>query len=406
VATLVSALAISGLVSASTAQATTLTFLGTSGPGDSQVVTRVGEQYENHLSPTGSVIAVLDDTNQTITSGTVSLDSTYSSIVPAGPFFGYIKADFEQVGAITGTTAHTATEGIDSLSVHVVTRLHVTTYVSKVAEQHPDTDGTVTDPATCWVDLDLSLTGSVNRRTGFLSLGQDGFTIPNFPGNDTATPGHDCGEVGYQVLDGIVSGSNNTMHLNFNGAPTTVHYTGVSTGDQSTIVVRKGDPIFSKTIHPLSSLVADIDFRTNAITNVDVKFDRINVAALPGLLAAIPVYAHIDLKLLGTPVAALSPGTTPGIDRVTVSTKARMAVTVTAISNDLKLTNPSTCYVDLKLALAGTVDRGTDKLNLSGKFAIPAFPLFGCGLLSAGLTTMVSGPSNTVDLNYVDGVVS
>lgn len=406
VATLVSAVAATGVVAASSARATTLTFQGTSGPGDSIVVTRQGESLENHLSPTGSVTAVLDDTHHTITSGAVTLDSAYSDLVPIGPFYGYVRADFEQVGSISGTLANTATEGIQAVTVHTVTRLRMTVFATPNPEEHPDTDGQLSSPSTCWVDLDLALTGTVNRRTGFLSIGANPFTIPEFPGGATATSDQDCGEVGFQALNSIVAGSNNRITMNFSGTPTTVHYTGVTSGSQSTIVIRKGDPIFERTVHPAGSLVADIDFRTNTINNVVTKFDDLNIPALPGLLASFPVYARIGMKILGTPTATLTPGTTVGIDNVTVSAKVRMAVTVSAVSSSLTLTNPNTCYVDLRLNLAGTVDRGTDKLSLSSKFSIPPFPLLGCGLLSAGLTTMVSGSNNVANLNYVDGDVS
>jgi hypothetical protein len=124
------------------------------------------------------------------------------------------------------------------------------------------------------------------------------------------------------------------------------------------------------------------------------------------VLAALPVNAHIEITTLGPPTASLAPSGTPGIDNAKVAVKARMAVTATAITSSLKLTNPKTCYVDLSLDLSGTVDRGTDALKLSQpKFTVPSFPFFGCGLLGPALTAMVSGKSNSINLNFVDGVI-
>jgi hypothetical protein len=404
---LVGALTAGGFIVASSAQATILNYTGSTSGTQSSITTHKGDSYERTLNPSGTVAATLDDTNKKVTSSTVSLNPVFTPVFVVSGIHVYVKSEFEQIGNVTGTIAHTATEGIDTISVNSVSRLHVTVYhATSSTELHPDTDGKLADGAKCWVDVNLALSGPANRRTGFLSLAASQFTIPTFPSPTTGTADHNCGSYGTPGLNTALAGANNSMALNFTGGPTTVHYTGVSTGDQSTIVVRKGDPIFGKTIHPTSSLVADIDFRTNTISNTVTKFDRVNVPALPGLLASFPVYAHIDMTTIGTPVSTLSPSGTVGIDNVTVSTKARMAVTVTAISNDLKLTNPATCFVNLTLNLSGTEDRGTDKLSLSGKFTIPAFPLFGCGLLSTGLTTMVSGPSNTINLNYVDGVVS
>lgn len=415
VSAVVTVFAAGSIVAATGAQATTVSYSGISGPGDSLVVTHRGEvvngtNIEQRLSPTGAVTAVLDDTNHKVLSSTVALDPAYSGLIALGPLFAYVRADFEQIGTVTGTVSHTGTPGIDMVAVHTVTRLHMTTYATTTPVENPATDGTISQGATCFVDLDLTLAGPVNRRTGTLSLGADPLVIPRFPGPADNIPGDDCTDFGAKGLNFLVAGSNNAITLNFKGAPTSAHYTGVTTGNQSTIGIRVGDPIFAKTVHPSSSIVADINFQTGAITNVKALFKPIDIAALPGLLAAIPVFAHIDITTTGTPVASLTSGGATGIDKVNVSVNARMAVTVTAVSSLVKLTNPLSCYVNLKLNLAGTVDRGTDQLNLAGKFTIPSFPLLGCGVqtfgfVSVGLTSMVSGTNNSIALNYVDGTL-
>jgi hypothetical protein len=405
---LVSAVAGLGLLPAPSAGATTVAYTGTTSGTQSSITIHRGDQYQRVLNPTGSVTATLDDTNQKIASGKVALNPSFTATF-VGPFNLnlYVRTDLEQIGQVTGTAKPSATApGTTDLVATATTRLHLTVYNQKGATQAPATDPTLTDPVKCAVDLTLTLKGSANRRTGDLALTQDPFTIPTFP-NGTPDANKTCG-LATNALNTQVAGANNGIALNFKGGPTAAHYTGVTSGTQSTIVIKKGDLIFSKTVHPTGSIVSDIDFVTNKITNTKVTFGALDVPALPGVLAAAPANAHIDLSLVGAPVATISPSGTPGIDNVNVATTARMAVTVSLFSSPgVKLTNPATCYVDLKLNLAGTVDRGTDKLSLGqNPFTIPKFPFFGCGLVGPGLNSLVSGANNTIALNFVDGVVA
>lgn len=406
-AALIGAIATVGTVLAPSAGATTINYAGTTSGTQSTITIHRGDSFQRVLHPEGAVTATLDDTNRTVVGGTVALKPSYTPTF-TGPFglLLYVRTDIEQVGQIAGTAVPSSTIGVTDLAVSATTRLRVTVYRTLDGTQHPETDARLSDPVKCFVDLPLTLTGTANRRTGALALTQDPFTIPTFP-NGTPDPARTCG-LATGSLNQQVAGANNGISLNFTGGPTTAHYTGVSKGTQSLIVIKKGDWIFQRKVNPTGSLVADIDFTTRTVSNVDARFDPINMAALPGILSAAPANAKIDLKTIGTPVATVAPSATPGIDDLSVQTTARMGVTVSLFSNPgVNLTNPSRCFVDIKLALKGTVDRGTDVVTLgSPAFTIPRFPLFGCGLtMSTGLTTMVSGPNNTIALKYVDGVV-
>jgi len=388
------------------AEATTINYSGATSGTQSSITIHRGDSFQRVLHPEGTVTATLDDTNKKVVGGTVALKPSFTDTF-VGPFnlTLYVRTDLEQIGNVTGTATPSATAGSSDLAVNATNRLHLTVYVQSGATQAPATDQKLTDPAKCSVDLALTLKGQANRRTGALSIAADPFTIPTFPADNPADPSRTCG-FATGALNQQVAGANNAIALNFSGAPTTAHYTGVSTGTQSTIVIKKGDFIFEKTVHPTGSIEADIDFTAGKITNTKTVFNPVDVAALPGVLAALPVNAHIEITTLAPPAASLTPSGTPGIDNAKVSVKARMAVTATAITSSLKLTNPKTCYVDLDLALAGTVDRGTDALKVSQpKFTVPSFPFFGCGLLGPALTGMVSGKSNSINLNFVDGAI-
>ncbi len=395
-----------GAVLVPSAGATTVAYAGVTTGTQSSITIHRGDAYQRVLNPTGSVSATLDDTNHTVVGGQVALAPTTTATF-VGPLNlnVYVRTDLEQIGTVTGTATPGAVSGTTDLAVTATTRLHVTVFNQKGTTQAPATDGKLSDPTKCYVDLALALKGSADRRSGSLSLTQDPFTIPSFP-SGTPDPTRTCG-FATGSLNTQVAGANNAIALNFNGAPTSAHYTGVTGGTRSTILIKKGDALLGKTIHPSGSLVSDIDFTNSTVSNVATQFDPIDVAALPGILSSLPANAHIDLSTTGTPAATLTPSGTAGIDNIAVQTTARMRVTVSLFSKPgVALTNPKTCFVDLKLNLTGTVDRGTDEVKLSQpKFTVPNFPFFGCGLLGTGLNLLVSGPNNSIALDYVDGVV-
>ncbi len=395
-----------GVVLVPAAGATTVSYAGTTSGTQSTLTIHRGDAYQRVLNPTGSVSATLDDTNHTVVGGQVTLQPTTTATF-VGPFNlnVYVRTDLEQIGSVTGTATPGAAAGTTDLAVSATTRLRVTVYNQKGTTQAPATDGKLSDPTKCYVDLPLTLTGSADRRSGALSLTQDPFTIPTFP-NGTPDATRTCG-LATNSLNTQVAGAKNGIDLHFSGAPTSAHYTGVTSGTRSTILIKKGDALLGKTIHPSGSLVSDINFTNSTVSNVATRFDPIDVAALPGILSALPANAHIDLSTVGTPAATLTASGTPGIDNIAVQTTARMNVTVSLFSKPgVALTNPKTCFVDLKLNLTGTVDRGTDEVKLSQpKFTVPNFPFFGCGLLGSGLNLLVSGPNNSITLDYVDGVV-
>lgn len=397
-----------GLVTAlaPSAGATTLQYSGSSTGTASTLTLHRGDSYERVLHPTGTITATLDDTNHTVTGGTVAFDPSYTDTF-VGPFSLnlYVRTDLEQIGPASGSATDSGTPGVANVSVQSQNRLHLTVFRQKGATQDPATDGKMTDPAKCYVDLSLSLSGTADRRTGDLSVGADPFTIPAFP-NGTPDPAKTC-QLATSSLNAQVAGPNNAIALHFSGGPTSAHYTGKTTGTQSTIVIKKGNKLLERTVNPTGALVGDIDFTTGTLSNVSTTFSSITMKAFPGILSSLPAYAKIDMSTIGTPAAALTPSGTPGIDTISVQTTARMAVTVSLLSpNGIKLTNPSSCYVDLHLNLSGTVDRGTDKVSLNqNPFTIPSFGR-GCGLLMGpALTLLVSGSSNSISLNYSDGVL-
>jgi len=67
-------------------------------------------------------------------------------------------------------------------------------------------DGKLTHPAKCFVDLDLTLAGTVDRGTNELKLAQSKFTIPNFTFVG-------CGLMG-SGRNLLVAGANNSIALN------------------------------------------------------------------------------------------------------------------------------------------------------------------------------------------------
>lgn len=407
-AALVSSVAAVGLVP-SAANATTINYTGTTSGTQSTITIHRGDTYQRVLNPSGSINAVLDDTNHTITSGTVTFQPSFTPTF-VGPFNlnVYVRTDLEQVGSVTGTaTPDATTSGITDLVSNATTRLRVTVYSQKGTVQDPTVDAKLSDPTKCWVDLPLTLKGTADRRAETVALKADPFTIPTFP-NGTPDATHTCG-FATNALNTQVAGANNAIDLHFTGGPITAHYTGVTTGTQSTIVIKKGDWFgFQQTVHPTGSIVADIDFSTYKTSNAVARFNPMDVPALPGVFSSLPANAHIVMTTIGSPVATLTKGTTLGIDNISVSTTARMAVTVTLANNpSLALTNGTTCFVDISLKLTGTVDRGTDALKLSSPaFTIPKFADNSCGLMTIGVNSLITGPHNTIDLNYHDGVVA
>jgi hypothetical protein len=334
------------------------------------------------------------------------MDSSYTPTF-VGPFnlLVYVKTELEQVGDISGSVAASDTPGVVDLTANATNRLRITVYRQMGTTQNPASDPRLSDPAKCWVDLSLALSGQANRRTGDLHLEANGFTIPTFP-NGNPDPTRTCG-LATNALNTQVAGANNRLELNFSGGPTQAHYTGVIDSAASSIVIKKGDLLLQRVVKPEGTLVADIDFTTNTVSNTAATFKPITMSALPNPLSSLPLSAKVDLTPIGTPTVTMSPSAYVGIDKVAAGVKARMGVTlfVTGLPN-WKITDGAKCYVDVTLNLTGTVDRGTNILKLgTPAFTIPKFPS-GCGWIGkAALDLALSGSKNTVSVLYRDGVV-
>lgn len=178
-----------------------------------------------------------------------------------------------------------------------------------------------------------------------------------------------------------------------------IHFHGVSTGTQSTVVVNAGNANLERTTHPEGTVDADIDPVTNTISNVQVVTNPIDTPVLPSSLSAVPLTAHVESSIVGTPVNTMASTGLSGVYDVTSQATVRLAVTILAGST--ALTNPATCFVDVPMDLAGTANTTTKYLHLEQTgFTIPSFPLTGCGLFGPLLTGAVSGSHNNADLNY------
>jgi hypothetical protein len=389
----------------SPADASVVTYVGTTTGTQSSIAIHAGDQYERTLHPTGSLTATLDTLSDSVVSSSVEMDeSTTETFV--GPFnlLVYVKTELEQVGDVTGSATPSATPGVMDLTADVTNRLRVTVYRQVGATQNPATDGKLTDPAKCWVDLSLSLTGQADQRTGALSLGSPAFTIPTFP-NGSVDPNHTCG-FATGSLNTQVAGPNNSISLNFSGGPTNAHFTGLIDSAASAIIIKKGDWLLQRVVRPEGTMTSDIDFTTNTASNTTTGFAPITMKALPNPLSALPLSATVALTPQGTPGVTIAPSGKPGIDTITAAVKARMHVTlfVTGFPG-WKITDGAKCYVDVNLNLTGTVDRGTFVLTLgTPAFTVPKFPS-GCGLLGkTALDTALSGAKNSVYLVIRDGV--
>lgn len=386
----------------SPAGATTIDYAGTTAGQESTIVIHKGDAYQRTIHPTGTVTARLDDSANRVTSANVTFEPAFTETFP-GPFGikVYASAAISQIAPASGTTAPGG-DDISTVAVDTKVRMALTAYRTLDGTQHPATDQKLSDPVKCTVDISLHLVGTANRRTGVLSLAADQFTIPTFP-NGSIDPAKTCG-VATGELNKSVAGTSNTAALIFNGGPTSAHYTGISTGTASTVVVKRGT-MLERVLHPTSSMTGDIDFVHGQVTNVSVRFRPLTIRALPGILRFLPVDARIQMSLVGTPTATLTPSNRVGIDNLTVISTARMGVGLSALG--MALTDSNACHVDIRLQLTGTVDRGTNTVHLAQSgFAIPAFPINGCGILFApALTMLVSGSMNTIALDYVDGVL-
>jgi len=178
-----------------------------------------------------------------------------------------------------------------------------------------------------------------------------------------------------------------------------VHYHGVSTGTQSTVTVNAGNANLERVTHPTGSVDADIDPVANTISNVQVVVNPIDTPIFPSPFNSVPMTAHVTTSMVGTPVNTMASTGLSGVYDVT--SKATVRVAVTILAGSTAMTDPSTCYVDVALNLAGTANTTTNALHVAQTgFTIPSFPTTGCSAFGPALTYAVSGGNNNADLNY------
>lgn len=181
------------------------------------------------------------------------------------------------------------------------------------------------------------------------------------------------------------------------GSLVAFHYQGVSTGNQSTVTLHKGEALREQVSHPESAVEADADPTTNTVSNIKATIRPMDIVPVAGL----PLTAHVESTLLSATGTMKSTGVSDVYD-VTSTATTRLAVTLSL--GGVALTDPKTCFVDAPMHLTGTTNAVSGAASLvSDSFVIPNFPATGCGLFGALLTGAVSGSNNVANLNYVKG---
>jgi len=209
------------------------TYAGSTSGTASTITLNTGSAFERSINPAATATATINQTTGVITAATTSFDPANTDTF-AGPFnfWLYVRAQLEQIGGATGTATPTVDPEVRDVVLNVTNRLRITVYRVKPDQpaapnpQNPATDQKLTLPERCWVDIPMTLTGTVNTTTGDLHLEQDPFTIPNFPGDpgDAANPGgtadHRC-QLATSALNEQLAGPNNRADFNFTGNVTT-----------------------------------------------------------------------------------------------------------------------------------------------------------------------------------------
>ncbi len=121
-----------------------------------------------------------------------------------GPLYLYVGAQITQIGPAT-----TVLDGAGNGTLPAVATLAITVYSvpTLTTPQNPDTDGKLTNPATCFVTLALDFAVSYDTETGVMTLDDPQFVIPPFP-----TPGCDPATA---QLNQQLAGINNSISLTF-----------------------------------------------------------------------------------------------------------------------------------------------------------------------------------------------
>lgn len=395
---------------------TTFSYAGSTTGTASTIVLHKGDSYERSLNPTASVTAAIDQTTGTVTSATTSFAAGYTDPF-LGPFnaYFYVGEQLTQQGAATGTATPSGTEAVLDVTIHVTNRLAMTVYKlpTSTSPETPATDQKFTLPTRCWVDLAMTLTGTANTRTGALHLVDDPFTIPQFPGDpgDTTNPpdpndtNHRC-QTATTSLNQQVAGPNNSADLTFSGGPTTAHLDATLQSPASLFSVASHPHLDAADYGLTGKIASDVNFSTSTLSNFTASIDPVQRSTGVGTDGTT---GRASFELLST-TGSLTPSGTTGVEDAAITATLRIHASVWGGQDTTGpvLANGTTCYVDVAFSGSGTLDQGTDELDVTGSVTIPSFPsgastAEGCGGLASGLTDNVSGSGNSVTLHLLAG---
>jgi hypothetical protein len=396
----------------------TISYSGTTSGTASTIVLHSGDSFERTINPAGSVLATINDTTGNLVSASTTFAPAYSDNF-AGPFntWFYVGTLLEQQGGATGTITPTATEGVQDITVAVTNRLRVTVYkvATETTAHNPATDQKITLPERCWTDISMNLAGTVNRRTGDLSLAQDPFTIPPFPGDpgDTTNPpdptdtNHRCQQA-TTSLNQQLAGTNNSVELNFSGGPTTAHVEATAQAPDSQLSITPRADLPKADFVVGGTATADLDFTAGTMSNISLDLDPIDETTPVDYTPNATGRATFELM---SPTGSLSDSGTIGVDNASLSGTLRMHTSVWAGPTQnpgTLLADGATCYVDIAFTATGTLDRGTNLLKLDSTFTVPEFSpgasvSEGCWQQAVGLSNHLSGGGNTMSLVLLAG---
>ncbi|WP_421121636.1 DUF4214 domain-containing protein [Aquihabitans daechungensis] len=203
--------------------------------------------------PVATLAGTYDDATGAFTGNTVFATSYTPTFT--GPFDSklYVAADLSQITPVTGTVNPSTGGFTGSTSL----KFAVTVYGQSGETQQPTTDGKITNPATCFVNISLdfvSATSTFDLATGGAHVVDPQFTIPTFPPDPNG-----CG-LATEALNDQLSGMANSVDLTFAGtatpklgAPTGV--TAAVGNKQATVswtapTINSGSPITSYIVTP------------------------------------------------------------------------------------------------------------------------------------------------------------
>jgi hypothetical protein len=176
--------------------------------------------YERIIAnPSATLSGSIDDTTGAITANaTVAPSYTANQAAPFG-LVVYIKADVIQQAPFTGYADASGAIDASGQDIMAITVYRTTTgTVGQSDGQNPATDQVLANGSTCRVTLDLHLTGQYDFQNRLGTIGQDPFTIPQFPADTRSTGGTAGCTSATATLNQQLAGPSNSVTLTFGGS--------------------------------------------------------------------------------------------------------------------------------------------------------------------------------------------